>query len=98
VEREAKLAIDLMFSCCVQSKQVEHALLIYLLRKYRAGNTGDFCVSYRRTSRNANVAKVFDDLGFELQSEKNGVSILRFRANREIPENSIVSVVQQPDQ
>lgn len=98
VERETKLAIDLMFSCRIQSKQVEHAFLIYLLRKYRAGHAGDFRVSYRRTSGNANVAKVFDDLGFELLSETNGVSVLIFRANREIPENNIVSIVPQPEE
>lgn len=96
VERETKLAIDLMFSCRIQSKQVEHAFLIYLLHKYRAGNAG-FCVSYRRTSRNANVARVFVDLGFEPLSEKNGVSVLIFPANREIPENNIVSILHQPD-
>lgn len=95
VDRQARLATDLMFSCRVQSKQVEHAFLIYLLRKYRSDNPGDFCVSYRRTARNANVGKVFDDLRFETLSEKDGTAVLIFRAHREIPENSIVAFVEQ---
>jgi len=44
--------IDLMFSCRIQSKRVEHTLLAYLLRKYLAPG-GDFRANYRKTSTDA---------------------------------------------
>jgi predicted enzyme involved in methoxymalonyl-ACP biosynthesis len=67
------------------------------LRTQRTSGAGDFFVSYRPTPRNAGVAKVFDDLGFERLSEEDGVSVLVFPAAREIPESHIVTIVQQPN-
>jgi FkbH-like protein len=89
LDRQANLVIDLVFSCRIQSKRVEHGFLIYLLQTHRAGGADDFYVSYQRTSRNENASKVFDDLGFEALDDKNGVCVLVFRADRDIPEDNI---------
>jgi FkbH-like protein len=86
---QANLVIDLVFSCRIQSKRVEHGFLIYLLQRHRARGAEDFYVSYRRTPQNANAGKVFDDLGFQVLDDKNGACVLVFRANREIPEDNI---------
>jgi len=96
VDRPAKLVTDLMFSCRIQSKQVEHAFLIYLLQSQPAKNASALHVNYRRTPRNANVAKVFDDLGFELLHEEGGLSVFAFQFTREIPANDIVNMVLHP--
>ena len=92
VDRDARLVTDLMFSCRVQSKQVEHAFLTYLLQKYRANDARDVYVNYRPTARNANIARVFDDLGFERIGEENGVRALVFRSNRTISADNIVTI------
>ncbi len=42
--------IDLMFSCRIQGKRVEHAFISYLLRKYAAMDKS-LTVDYRRTKR-----------------------------------------------
>ena len=39
---------DLMFSCRVQSKRVEHAFLAYIIRKYVAITGKDFYANYRK--------------------------------------------------
>jgi FkbH-like protein len=93
VNRQARLIIDLMFSCRVQSKRVEHAFLAYLLQIYRASKPADFYVNYRRTPRNAHLAKVFEDLSFEQLDDKDGASVFVFRAARDISHDNIVTVV-----
>jgi len=56
---------DLMFSCRVQAKHVEHAFF-RRLAKFEKGRGGSFInVDYKRTDRNSQAANVFDDLGFK---------------------------------
>jgi len=86
------LMTDLMFSCRIQSKRVEHAFLSYVLNKYVAETGNDFRVDYRKTKRNAQAGKVFDDFKFELEDEKDGVYRLVFRNDRHIPDDSIIDV------
>ncbi len=61
--REPRMT-DLMFSCRVQSKRVEHAFLAYILRKYIADFHRDFHADYRETPRNAPSGRVFRDTGY----------------------------------
>ena len=49
--REPRL-LDLMFSCRIQSKRVEHAFLGYLLTRYARLQSRDLHASYRRTEKN----------------------------------------------
>jgi FkbH-like protein len=84
---------DLMFSCRVQSKRVEHALLTYLLNRYRDGRPVDVFANYRKTPRNAPSGKVFDDVGFQAEAEHDGVTSLVFPKDRPVPDDGIVSVI-----
>ena len=51
--------IDLMFSCRIQAKRVEHALLTFLLKTFKEIGGKEFKVDYRKTERNAPSGKVF---------------------------------------
>jgi predicted enzyme involved in methoxymalonyl-ACP biosynthesis len=84
---------DLMFSCRIQAKRVEHSFVAYLLRKYRRATSGDFFVNYRKTAKNAAPGKVFDDLGFLPLSESDGVTRLVFPRSSEVLEDGIVTII-----
>jgi FkbH-like protein len=78
---------DLMFSCRVQAKHVEHAFLAYLIRRHRAEiPSEDFTVIYRPTERNAPSARVFEDLRFTRagETEDNRVSFV-YATDRKVP-------------
>jgi predicted enzyme involved in methoxymalonyl-ACP biosynthesis len=82
-----------MFSCRVQSKRVEHAVLSTILQRAREGGPIDVHANYRKTSRNAPSGRVFEDVGFEVASETDGVSSLLFPKDRPVPDDGIVTVV-----
>tara|TARA_R110001583_G_scaffold1542_10_gene11998 strand:+ start:10878 stop:12722 length:1845 start_codon:yes stop_codon:yes gene_type:complete len=70
---------DLMFSCRVQSKKVEHEVLLWLIRKAKI----DFSIkkilaSYKPTEKNTQSGKVFDDLHFSTISYKSGIKTLEY--------------------
>ncbi|MEL6732446.1 MAG: HAD-IIIC family phosphatase [Bacteroidota bacterium] len=83
--------IDLMFSCRIQSKRVEHAFLTFALGKYLA--KGDFWVSYNHTEKNKFSAQVFNDFEFEEIQKEGAFRELKFGKEREIPNDQIISVV-----
>ena len=92
VDNREPLITDLMFSCRIQSKRVEHAVLAWLIRRY-AGTAGtDVWASYRRTERNAPSGRVFADIGMQEDSVVDGVSRLVFRGDRSVPDDGIVTV------
>jgi FkbH-like protein len=89
--REPRL-MDLMFSCRIQAKRVEHAFLSYIINKYVA--TGrDFHANYRKTPRNLPSGQVFADLGMEETGLQNGVTFLIFPKNKEVPHDGIITVL-----
>jgi FkbH-like protein len=90
--REPRMT-DLMFSCRIQSKRVEHAFLGHIIRNYIAESGRDFCANYRKTPRNAPSGKVFDDLGMKETSVKGGVSTLIFSKDGQVPDDGIVHIV-----
>lgn len=94
VDRRIPRMIDLMFSCRIQSKRVEHAFLAFLLQKYLASQDGDFLVNYRHTPKNAPSGKVFSDFSMEELETVDGVTSLVFRAGRKIPNDDLVTVVE----
>ena len=65
VDRREPRLTDLMFSCRIQSKRVEHAFLRYLFGRYMDAPGRDFWANYRKTTRNAPSGQVFADLGME---------------------------------
>jgi FkbH-like protein len=93
VDRREPRITDLMFSCRVQSKRVEHALLSAILQRARADGPIDVFANYRKTSKNAPSGRVFDDVGFETVGETDGVSSLVFAKGRPVPDDGIVTVI-----
>jgi FkbH-like protein len=95
VDTRVPRLLDLMFSCRVQAKRVEHAVLTFLLQRFVSESGKDFYANYRKTAKNAPSGKVFDEMGFELAAENEGVSSLIFRRTRDIPDDRIVRIVAQ---
>lgn len=84
--------LDLMFSCRIQGKRVEHAVLSFLLKRFVSAKDQDFHANYRKTSKNAAAGKVFDELGFEPVAEDEGLSSLVFRRGREIHDDQVIRI------
>lgn len=93
VDNRVPLMTDLMFSCRVQSKRVEHALLTYIIRKYIAITGKDFYANYHKTPRNEPSGRVFADLGLQEVGSDNAVSRLVFVKSQEVPDDGIIEVV-----
>jgi FkbH-like protein len=91
--REPRL-LELMFSCRVQSKRVEHAVLSFILRRFVTGKGRDFYASYRKTAKNTPSGKVFDEMGFKFVEDNEGVSSLVFRKDQEILDDGIASITR----
>ena len=94
--REPRMT-DLMFSCRVQSKRVEHAFLAYILRKYIADSGRDFHADYRETPRNAPSGRVFSDVGMDSIGVNDGVTNLIFHKEKAVPDDQVVRVVVQQE-
>jgi len=92
--REPRMT-DLMFSCRVQSKRVEHAFLGHIIRKCIRESGRDFFADFRKTSRNAPSSKVFADLGMEEIGESEGVKSLVFRKNKQLNDDGIIRIIAQ---
>jgi FkbH-like protein len=92
--REPRMT-DLMFSCRVQSKRVEHAFLTHILRRYIAETGKDFMANYRKTPRNAPSGRVFEDVGMEELETADGVTSLIFPRDKEIPDDQVVNIVDR---
>jgi FkbH-like protein len=95
VDRRQPRMTDLMFSCRIQSKRVEHAFLARVIRKYIKETRQDFYADYRKTPRNAPSGQVFADLGMEEVETRDGVLSLRFPRDREVPEDGVIHIVMQ---
>lgn len=97
VDNRVPLMTDLMFSCRIQSKRLEHAFLAYLIRKYIAETGREFWANYRKTPRNAPSGRVFLDLGMQESESKDGVSRLMFPKDRMVPDDGVVKItVHEP--
>ena len=92
--RESRMT-DLMFSCRIQSKRIEHAFLSHVIRDSIRVSGKDFLANYRKTRRNAPSGKVFADLGMEEIEESDGVTSLVFRRNKEVPDDRVIKIVVQ---
>jgi FkbH-like protein len=90
--REPRMT-DLMFSCRIQSKRIEHAFLGYIIRRYVTATGRDFFANYRKTKRNAPTGRVFQDLGMEELTTSEGVTSLVFRKDLTIADDAIIAIV-----
>jgi FkbH-like protein len=92
VDSRLPLMTDLMFSCRIQSKRVEHAFLGYLIREYIANTGKDFQANYRKNPRNAPSGKVFAEIGMRELANVDGVSRLVFPKEQAAPEDGLASI------
>lgn len=95
-KREPRLT-DLMFSCRIQGKRVEHAFLSHIIDKYTSGAVTTFYANYRKTKRNEPSGKVFADLGFRESSIRDGVSLLMISRNDVTSDEPIIRVLEASD-
>jgi FkbH-like protein len=93
VDRREPRMTDLMFSCRIQSKRVEHAFLAHVIRKYLAETGQDFYANYRKTPRNAPSGQVFADLLMEEVETHDGVSLLRFPKDCKVPDDKVIEIL-----
>ncbi len=93
VEKNSGLVTDMLFSCRVQMKRIEHAFLCNMLQKYKDRNLSEFRVVYCPNKRNSQCAKIFEDLGFEKVNEVKGPHIFSFDFKKTIPRETIVDVL-----
>jgi len=94
-KREPRLT-DLMFSCRIQSKRVEHAFLRTMIDRYIRETGKDFFANYRKTPRNAPAGQVFEDLGMSEVGGVSGVTSVVFPHNGVLQDDGIIRVeIQQ---
>lgn len=84
---------DLMFSCRVQSKRIEHAFISYLLDVCKQIGKRILYVDYKKTNKNKQSGKVFEDFGFQETKTIDGVTKLAFHLNKAIPDDDIVNLI-----
>lgn len=92
VDSRIPLMTDLMFSCRIQSKRIEHAFMAYLLRRYIERTGKDFCANYRKTPGNAPSGRVFDDMGMQECGGNEGILQFIFPRNQAIPDDGLIKV------
>jgi FkbH-like protein len=92
VDNRVPLMTDLMFSCRIQSKRVEHAFLGYLISKYVAKTGKQFRANYRKTPKNAPSGQVFSDIGMEELENEGGISRLMFPSDKAVPDDGVVKI------
>ncbi|NMH87731.1 HAD-IIIC family phosphatase [Flavivirga algicola] len=92
IKKSENRLIDLMFSCRIQSKRVEHAFLTHILEHYL--KLGDFWVTYNHTEKNKFSAQVFNDFGFEIIQKEDDFRELKFSQDRDIHNDKIITVIE----
>ena len=92
VDSQEPRVTDLMFSCRVQSKRVEHAFLTYILRRYIKQDNDNLFVTCRKTARNEVSLKVFEEFGLEEIESSDGLTLMVFPGHKEIPDDGIITV------
>jgi FkbH-like protein len=85
---------DLMFSCRVQAKRVEHAFLGAMMHWLRAGGAVALRAMYKKTAKNGQAAKVFEDMGFALAArDEQGMShTFVYDLQGELPKQDVIEV------
>lgn len=93
VDRESTQLIDLMFSCRVQAKRVEHAFIAFLLTRYKAEGWKKLSALYNRTDKNYKAGEVFGDLRFRETNATGNLKRYEFDLNQPIPDDKVIRVL-----
>ena len=92
VKHTAQL-IDLMFSCRVQSKRIEHAFLSFLLSRYKSEGFKAFSALYYPTERNLQAGEVFNDWKFKHVGTKGKLESYEFALHNPIPNDNVINLL-----
>ncbi|RLC99015.1 MAG: hypothetical protein DRI46_10255 [Chloroflexi bacterium] len=84
---------DMMFSCRVQSKRVEHAFLSFLLSHYKKQGHKSFSALFNKTDRNTKAGAVFSDLDFKETSNTNSLIIYGYNLENTIPSDGVIRIL-----
>jgi FkbH-like protein len=93
-KREPRLT-DLMFSCRIQSKRVEHAFLAHLIGRYTSEERPSFFANYKKTERNEPSGRVFSDMGFQESVLCDGVTLLTITRDALPRDEEIIQIVEE---
>ena len=93
IDKQNLRLIDMMFSCRVQSKRVEHAFLAFLLSYYKKQSLERFSAIFNKTDRNAKAGAVFGDLGFNEVNSTNSLKIYDFNLRNTIPSDGVIRIL-----
>ena len=91
VELELNRIIDLAMSCRIQKKMVDHAILCFLMERYKDRGRA-LSLKYRPTKRNRAAAGLFADVGFKEEALDDDMVLFTLPEGAERPTNDIVSV------
>jgi FkbH-like protein len=92
VDREEPRLTDLMFSCRIQAKRVEHAFLAHMIDKYTSTAQPNFYANFRKTPRNEPSGKVFADIGFHESEIVDGVSYVAISRDAVSTDDRIIRI------
>jgi len=91
---DAYYITDFVISCRVAQKMVEHSFVYWLKEKMEAAQKSKLLVDYIKTSRNAPILAVFEDLEFEKQDLGNDHFILSKEIDKMKEEEKIITVYE----
>lgn len=92
IDREKPELTEAMFSCRIQFKRVEHAVLCFLMNRYKTAGATGFFARFVETTKNQAAASVFSDLGFTLESQVARERSYMFDLSGSIPNEGIVQI------
>jgi len=93
VDRREPRMTDLMLSCRVQSKRLEHAFVGHIIRTYLKDAKGDFVAYYKQTPRNGPAGEVFPELGLTKILDADGGALWSFSKDGLLPDEGVVTIV-----
>ena len=93
VDLDELYMIDLMFSCRVQSKRVEHAFLHWLLQHYKLLGYKEFSATYNKTEKNTPSGTVFKDMNFRQVALDGSKITYTYDLENRIESEGIVKVI-----
>ncbi len=88
---------DLVLSCRVAQKKVEHSFIQWLARRERAKNRKALIATMVATERNQPIRQVFDDFHFQPVGENNGTRFLELVLDSLLNSDDIVTVDAEPE-
>jgi len=84
--------IDLVISCRVAQKRIEHAFMKWLADREIGHKKKGLETKLIKTERNGPLLRVFDELPFETLQENSEYVVMRMSLNARLQEEGIVNV------